>query len=58
MTIELDVGKGRDSKSFVFDTCYGPSSTQEDVFVDTENLIQSAFDGFNVSIFAYGQTGR
>jgi hypothetical protein len=31
---------------------------QEAVFSDTENLIQSAFDGFNVSIFAYGQTGE
>ena len=50
--------QGRESRSFVFDTCYGPGSTQEDVFVDTENLIQSAFDGFNVAIFAYGQTGR
>jgi len=58
MTIELDIGRGREVKSFVFDNCFGPSSTQEEVFADTENLVQSAFDGYNVAIFAYGQTGR
>lgn len=56
VTIELDTGaKGK--KQFIYDQCFGPLSTQEQVFQDTENLIQSAFDGFNVAIFAYGQTG-
>ena len=44
-------------KEFVFDQCYGMSSTQEEVFEDVSSLINSAFDGFNVCIFAYGQTG-
>lgn len=34
-----------------------PEIGQETVFEDTNNLIQSAVDGFNVCIFAYGQTG-
>ena len=34
-----------------------PDVGQEAVFEDTNNLIQSAVDGFNVCIFAYGQTG-
>jgi len=55
VTIDLDTGKGR--KQFIYDQCFGPSSTQESVFEDTENLIQSAFDGYNVAMFAYGQTG-
>jgi hypothetical protein len=55
VTIELQTGKG--AKQFVYDQCFGSNSTQEQVFQDTENLIQSAFDGFNVSMFAYGQTG-
>ena len=36
---------------------YGPASSQEDVFRDTEPLMTSVLDGFNVCIFAYGQSG-
>ena len=31
--------------------------TQDTVFADTKRLVQSAVDGYNVCIFAYGQTG-
>jgi len=31
--------------------------SQEDVFEDTKDLVQSGVDGYNVTIFAYGQTG-
>jgi hypothetical protein len=41
---------------FRFDSVFAPAS-QEDVFEDCRDLMQSAFDGFNVTIFAYGQTG-
>eukprot|EP00397_Hematodinium_sp_SG-2012_P001787 GEMP01001792.1.p1 GENE.GEMP01001792.1~~GEMP01001792.1.p1 ORF type:complete len:1296 (+),score=373.50 GEMP01001792.1:369-4256(+) len=51
MTIQLD-GK----EEFIFDAVWTPG-TQADVFEDTKDLIQSAIDGFNVTIFAYGQTG-
>ncbi|CAD7949464.1 unnamed protein product [Amoebophrya sp. A120] len=44
-------------RQFTFDSCFFPSSTQADVFEDSQDLIQSAFDGYNVTIFAYGQTG-
>lgn len=57
-TIDLEGTRGREGKSFVFDRCYGTRSTQEEVFGDVENLMQSAYDGFNVAVFAYGQTGR
>jgi hypothetical protein len=50
VTVDLDTGRGR--KQFIYDRCFGPASTQEEVFADTENLIQSAFDGYNVAIFA------
>ncbi len=55
MTIEVQTS--RDKKSFTFDQCFQSNSTQEAVFEDTQNLIQSAMDGYNVCIFAYGQTG-
>jgi hypothetical protein len=53
---------GPDSKkSFDFDSVFGGGMTegnsQEDVFADTKHLITSVVDGYNVCIFAYGQTG-
>lgn len=45
------------SKKYEFDACFDASSTQEDIYAETRNLIQSAYDGYNVCIFCYGQTG-
>eukprot|EP01086_Lenisia_limosa_P017936 TRINITY_DN9444_c0_g1_i1.p1 TRINITY_DN9444_c0_g1~~TRINITY_DN9444_c0_g1_i1.p1 ORF type:complete len:786 (-),score=211.99 TRINITY_DN9444_c0_g1_i1:65-2230(-) len=44
-------------KLFEFDKVYDPTTTQSDVFNDTLPLVQSVIDGYNVCIFAYGQTG-
>ncbi|KAF8107986.1 hypothetical protein N665_0115s0001, partial [Sinapis alba] len=44
-------------KSFTFNKVFGPSTSQEAVFADTQPLIRSVLDGYNVCIFAYGQTG-
>merc|ERR1719401_866842 len=41
---------------FRFDAMFLPGS-QEEVFADCKELVQSAVDGYNVTIFAYGQTG-
>lgn len=45
-------------EEFGFDAVYMPDSGQDMVYQDTGNLIQSAVDGYNVCIFAYGQTGE
>ena len=42
---------------FGFDNVFSPDQGQEQVWEATEPLIQSAVDGFNVTVFAYGQTG-
>eukprot|EP00162_Nutomonas_longa_P013277 comp21497_c0_seq1/m.46860 comp21497_c0_seq1/g.46860 ORF comp21497_c0_seq1/g.46860 comp21497_c0_seq1/m.46860 type:complete len:851 (+) comp21497_c0_seq1:74-2626(+) len=44
-------------KHFEFDCVFGPNASQGDVFEDTGPLITSVMDGYNVCIFAYGQTG-
>nr|KAG5697355.1 hypothetical protein BaRGS_004081 [Batillaria attramentaria] len=53
----LQVESQRGLKEFQYDQVFMEDSTQEKVFEDTNNLIQSAVDGYNVCIFAYGQTG-
>ncbi|KAK9284924.1 hypothetical protein L1049_024105 [Liquidambar formosana] len=44
-------------KIFKFDRVYTPKDDQVDVFADASPLVVSVLDGYNVCIFAYGQTG-
>ncbi|XP_077988822.1 uncharacterized protein LOC144443263 isoform X2 [Glandiceps talaboti] len=53
----ISVTSSRGTKEFQYDQIFTSESTQEKVFEDSNNLIQSAVDGYNVCIFAYGQTG-
>ena len=53
--MSLTVGGQRSRpKDYNFDSVFDADSTQEQVFEDCERLIQSAVDGYNVCIFAYG----
>jgi len=57
MTLKVDdVEKKGASHDFSFDAVFMPG-TQEEVFNEAQDLVQSALDGYNVTIFAYGQTG-
>ncbi|KAM0982952.1 hypothetical protein ACFX2J_015678 [Malus domestica] len=42
---------------FKFNKVYGSDATQAEVYADTQPLIRSVLDGYNVCICAYGQTG-
>ncbi|XP_028770902.1 kinesin-like protein KIN-14S isoform X2 [Neltuma alba] len=44
-------------KQFRFDCVFRPDDNQEAVFAQTRPIVTSVLDGFNVCIFAYGQTG-
>ncbi|KAJ1266420.1 hypothetical protein BS78_08G149700 [Paspalum vaginatum] len=44
-------------KVFKFDSVFSPEEGQEKVFEKTAPFATSVLDGFNVCIFAYGQTG-
>mmetsp|Transcript_91797 Transcript_91797/g.259194 ORF Transcript_91797/g.259194 Transcript_91797/m.259194 type:complete len:1206 (+) Transcript_91797:117-3734(+) len=50
MTLQVEDHK------FSFDAVFVPG-TQDEVFEDCRDLVQSAVDGYNVTMFAYGQTG-
>ncbi|XP_031397249.1 kinesin-like protein KIN-14B isoform X1 [Punica granatum] len=58
-TIRVNTGDdnaANPKKDFEFDRVYGPHVGQAELFNDVQPLVQSALDGYNVSIFAYGQT--
>jgi kinesin family protein C1 len=42
---------------FNFNRTFTVKSTQPEIFNEISGLVQSALDGFNVCVFAYGQTG-
>ncbi|XP_042451783.1 kinesin-like protein KIN-14E isoform X2 [Zingiber officinale] len=48
---------GTTKKNFKFDRVYAPKDNQADVYEDASPLVTSVLDGYNVCIFAYGQTG-
>ncbi|XP_023514590.1 kinesin-like protein KIN-14Q isoform X4 [Cucurbita pepo subsp. pepo] len=48
---------GAPRRIFKFDSVFGPQANQGDVFEDTAPFAASVLDGYNVCIFAYGQTG-
>ncbi|KAB5521709.1 hypothetical protein DKX38_026028 [Salix brachista] len=55
---ELKVmSNGLPRKTFKFDAVFGPQANQADVFEDTASFSSSILDGYNVCVFAHGQTG-
>ena len=46
------------SKSFKYDEVLGEASTQQKAYDDsTFSVVESAMEGYNGTVFAYGQTG-
>ncbi|XP_057538372.1 kinesin-like protein KIN-14C [Amaranthus tricolor] len=53
----IDLLQSGQKYAFTFDKVFTHEATQNDVFVEISELVQSALDGYKVCIFAYGQTG-
>ena len=53
-----DFRVGGELKTFTFDAVYGADSTQQQLYADTAKpIVDGVLEGFNGTIFAYGQTG-
>ena len=54
-------GKSKTStgdREFTFDDVFGPTSTQERVYESAvKPMVRDVLDGYNCTVFAYGQTG-
>ncbi|XP_021294034.1 kinesin-like protein KIN-14C [Herrania umbratica] len=53
----IDLIQSGQKYPFTFDKVFNHEASQQDVFVEISQLVQSALDGYKVCIFAYGQTG-
>ena len=53
----LQLKNGTSTNFYAFDRCFPPTSTQSEIFTEIKQFVQSALDGENICVFAYGATG-
>ena len=56
--LKPDDGKSKaEEHTFNFDKVFGGSTSQESIFGEVSEFVQSALDGYSVCLMSYGQTG-
>ena len=45
-------------KTFQVTKVFGWKASQEDIFCEVDDFVTSSIDGYNATIFSYGQTGE
>ena len=55
--LSVEVRSAKKEKTFEYDQVFACDSTQDKVYAEIADLVVSVLDGYNVCIFAYGQTG-
>ena len=55
--ISVSLNDGSPETSFFFDRVYPPEADQKEVYEAAKPLVTSCLEGYNATIFAYGQTG-
>lgn len=53
----VEDGEVQESHKWEFDKSFPCPTTQDDIFLEVKEFVQSALDGYNVCLFSYGQTG-
>lgn len=60
VTAEITKYEGEEAietHKWTFDKAFDMATSQDDIFNEVSEFVQSALDGYNVCIFSYGQTG-
>ncbi|OEL24829.1 Kinesin-like protein KIN-5A [Dichanthelium oligosanthes] len=58
VSVAQNIANKQIDRTFVFDKVFGPKSKQQDVFNHAVvPLLNEVLDGYNCTVFAYGQTG-
>ena len=51
-------GTPEQSKIFEYNSVFGHTSTQQEIFDECSGLVLSALDGYSACVFAYGQSNK
>ncbi|SPR01160.1 Kinesin-like protein [Plasmodiophora brassicae] len=57
VTVASEIRGSDTKKTYTFDSVFGEASTQEALFGDIHAIVDEVLEGFNCTVFAYGQTG-
>jgi len=55
--VRKEAGEVAERHKWTFDKSFPCATTQDEIFDEVSEFVQSALDGYNVCLFSYGQTG-